>query len=1296
MASISTHLHIVDDDDEFDWEAAVQEIDVACQATNAEKPTFISNFNCGSEIKSNPVQEVQKKRKFDSNFSSVSSTRQSTLDRFVGFSSSSKKSVQKVEFSNGFFGNTSNSDSIGHKNVVGCEDTEMLDEFVKIDAEAAKTWIYPVNIPRRDYQFSITRTALFSNTLVVLPTGLGKTLIAAVVMYNYFRWFPQGKIVFAAPSRPLVMQQIEACHKIVGIPQEYTIDLTGQTSPTKRAEFWKSRRVFFVTPQVLEKDIHSGSCLVKHLVCLVIDEAHRAMGNFAYCGVVRELMDTSVQLRILALTATPGAKQQTIQHVINNLQISTLEYRDESDPDVLRYVHERKIELIEVAMGDEAVEINNLLLKVIHPLVGRLRAFGLLQNRDIQTMSPHDFLISRDRFRQEPPQDLPHIKYGEIEGYFGVLITLYHIRKLLSSHGIRPAFEMLDEKIKQGCFARHMSRNEDFLKAKLLMQQTLSHGAPSPKLAKMLEVLIGHFKMKDPQHSRVIIFSNFRGSVRDILNALTDIGDFVKATEFIGQSAGKTLKGQSQKIQQAVLQKFRTGGYNVIVATSIGEEGLDIMEVDLVICFDANVSPLRMIQRMGRTGRKHEGRVVVLACEGSEMKGYTRKLASSKTVTKHMRNGGMNSFNFHPSPRMVPHLFKPEVQFLEMSIKEFVPRGNKLKDNVPVSVPGYKTELTDSETGLLAKYFKSTSDTWIPSLTVFPHFQAFPSPVNKVLHSSRTGFLIDTMQYLQGLTFDDDSKTFSAEHEDISEPCVRVEEVEPHEEIIEDSENFGPAEEKLETEVPETEIEFKKFAKDIDFEDFDKQKPCLHAPLFGSEFVSIDDVGNVQISSLPELPLQFNAKCTIDDNMVPEYLLVPDSEDHEEDTVHDANGKDEDEDILNTPISSRMPKEKESSNDIIDCELSPRLTNFIESGVVPESPIHSSGPWNGGRGNFAVPALVSSPNLETEFSVKSLNLEDKPLSVSKEMQTPKLSNSSNSKDWLFDSGVRPETVEQQCKFRRLRKLGDVKRNIPSESRERTGPSRKHGTSRGTHDRRPAKLVKGEKKRANDAVLYIDEEAEVSPEIMASDDEEDEPENSSYEDSFIDDGTNTAATSTQACDSRTDMMAIYRRSLLSQSPFQRFPNFDTKSSPDSVVQSSRIDESGSSSGTKNDDAKTRGCFDSTAMNSQFTLDSRKRKLSFHQTAQSVPVVNLNQEFLLIAEAACEKSSMQRQEERTEENIDIFEDDQFYEGIDLDAIEEEAAKLLRQKTECLTPKTATLPEPIEQNLAILGSPSFDLGF
>ncbi|KAK9929810.1 hypothetical protein M0R45_026891 [Rubus argutus] len=587
MTSTNPH-HIVDDDDDddFDWEAAARAVDVVTQTSakpSTSRPGQSSHF-APPPCATTPIQKPPFPPIFDKK---PAASRQTTLDRFIG----------KVA-------------SRPQPEIRDCGDERV--SCVQIDAEKANTWIYPVNFPARDYQYAITKTALFSNTLVALPTGLGKTLIAAVVMYNYFRWFPDGKIVFAAPSRPLVTQQIEACHNIVGIPQEWTIDMTGQISPTKRACFWKTKRVFFVTPQVLEKDIQSGTCSVEYLVCLVIDEAHRALGNYASSVAVRELMAAQVQLRILALTATPGSKQQTVQQIIHNLNISSLEYRDENDADVRPYVHNREVELIKVAMGQDAVEITNKILDAIRPYLTRLNVIGVLPNRDAQTWSPGELLKSREKFRQAPPPDFPQFKYGEIEGCFGVLLTGYHILKLLSSHGIRPAYEMLEEKLKQGCFAKYMSRSEDVHKAKLRMQQSLSHGAPSPKLSKMLEVLHDHFKTKDPQSSRVMIFSNFRGSVRDIMDALANIGNLVRATEFIGQSSGKTLKGQSQKVQQAVLEKFRAGGYNVIVATSIGEEGLDIMEVDLVICFDANVSPLRMIQRMGRTGRKHDGRVDIL------------------------------------------------------------------------------------------------------------------------------------------------------------------------------------------------------------------------------------------------------------------------------------------------------------------------------------------------------------------------------------------------------------------------------------------------------------------------------------------------------------------------------------------------------------------------------------------------------------------------------------------------------------------------------------------------------------
>ncbi|XP_065848114.1 DEAD-box ATP-dependent RNA helicase FANCM-like [Euphorbia lathyris] len=687
MTSINP-LDIPDDDDGFDWEAAVREIDVACQS--AKPSTSLPTNSYSSHF--GPPPNSSNYLSSSNNFTKKTvPCKQSTLDSFFGkgVSIGSPPRTPLVDDPNQQY---------------WVEGNEERPCCIEIDPEAAKTWIYPVNIPLRDYQLAITKTALFSNTLVALPTGLGKTLIAAVVMFNYFRWFPNGKIVFAAPSRPLVMQQIEACHNIVGIPQEWTIDMTGQLSPTKRACFWQTKRVFFVTPQVLEKDIQAGTCLVRNLVCLVIDEAHRALGNYSYCVAVRELMAVPVQLRILALTATPGSKQQAVQNIINNLHISTLEYRTEDDSDVIPYVHNRKIELLEVALGKDTVDVNKLLLKVIRPYVAKLTGLGLLQNRDFKTFSPSDFLNSRENFRRAPPSELHQSKYGEVEVYFAGLITLYHIRKLLSSHGIRPAYEMLEEKLKQGSFARLMTKNEDIRKVKLSMERSLAHGAPSPKLSKMLEVLTDHFKTNDCQKSRVIIFSNSRGNVRDIMDALTNIADIVKATEFIGQSTGKTLKGQSQKVQQAVLEKFRAGKYNVIVAT--GEEGLDTMEVDLVICFDANVSPLRMIQRMGRTGRKHDGRVVVLACEGSEFKGYLRKQANSRAIRKHMHNGGINSFTFHPSPRMIPHIFKPEVQFVELPIEQYVPRGKKVKDDKAVETPAFIAKLNAAEAGLVAMYFE--------------------------------------------------------------------------------------------------------------------------------------------------------------------------------------------------------------------------------------------------------------------------------------------------------------------------------------------------------------------------------------------------------------------------------------------------------------------------------------------------------------------------------------------------------------------------------------------------------------
>jgi len=95
------------------------------------------------------------------------------------------------------------------------------------DLAAGSQWIYPSNLPTRSYQYNIVQKALFTNTLVSLPTGLGKTFIAAVLMYNYYRWYPTGKVIFLAPTKPLVAQQVRACYNIMGIPKEDTTEMTG-------------------------------------------------------------------------------------------------------------------------------------------------------------------------------------------------------------------------------------------------------------------------------------------------------------------------------------------------------------------------------------------------------------------------------------------------------------------------------------------------------------------------------------------------------------------------------------------------------------------------------------------------------------------------------------------------------------------------------------------------------------------------------------------------------------------------------------------------------------------------------------------------------------------------------------------------------------------------------------------------------------------------------------------------------------------------------------------------------------
>ncbi|XP_034087634.1 Fanconi anemia group M protein isoform X2 [Gymnodraco acuticeps] len=596
-----------------------------------------------------------------------------------------------------------NGNSFQYDNPVAAESTALspvpsggqtYPDFPGFDSSSAKVWIYPTNYPLREYQLKISEAALFQNTLVCLPTGLGKTFIAAVVMYNFYRWYPSGKIVFMAPTKPLVAQQIEACYKVMGIPQAHMAELTGSTAAKNRQEVWRNKRIFFLTPQVMVNDLSRDTCPAQQIKCVVIDEAHKALGNHAYCQVIRQLGSQTLQFRILALSATPGGDTKAVQAVISNLLISHIELRSEESPDIQAHSHQRSVEKVVVPLGEALSAHQAHYLQVLDKFMSRLVQTRVMPHKDLRSLSKYQIILARDQFRKNPPPNIKGPQQGMLEGDFALCISLYHGYELLMQMGLRSLFFYI-QGIMDG--TREMSRARNELQRTptfvdlyhemeaMFVKPSAGPGEPfiysHPKLKKLDEVVLQHFKQaeslaesKGPQEvgTRVMIFSSFRESVQEIADMLKHHAPLIRVMTFMGQaSAGKGVKGFTQKEQLEVMSRFRQGGYNTLVSTCVGEEGLDIGEVDLIVCFDAQKNPIRLVQRMGRTGRKRQGRIVVILAEGREDRTYNQSMSNKRSVDKSII-GNRSGFHMYPnSPRMLPEGVNPTLHKMHITCGQF-------------------------------------------------------------------------------------------------------------------------------------------------------------------------------------------------------------------------------------------------------------------------------------------------------------------------------------------------------------------------------------------------------------------------------------------------------------------------------------------------------------------------------------------------------------------------------------------------------------------------------------------------
>ncbi|OJJ47912.1 hypothetical protein ASPZODRAFT_131517 [Penicilliopsis zonata CBS 506.65] len=570
----------------------------------------------------------------------------------------------------------------------------------KLNDEAIKTWVYPTNLGKtRDYQFNIAQRGLYHNLLVALPTGLGKTFIAATIMLNWYRWTKNAQIIFVAPTKPLVAQQISACFGIAGIPRSQTTMLTGEAAPGIRAEEWQQKRVFFMTPQTLINDLKTGIADPKRIVLLVVDEAHRATGGYAYVEVVKFLRRFNQSFRVLALTATPGSTVESVQAVIDGLDIAKVEIRTEQSLDIREYVHSRNIEIETFENSEEMTLCMDLFSSTLQPLVDQLRNLNAYWGRDPMALTAFGLTKARQQWMASDPGRNANMGLkAKLNSIFTVLASLAHAIDLLKYHGITPFYRHLvhfqsgtGEGPKNGKYQRQIVQDESFKKLVNHLQTWTKHPEfiGHPKLEYLKSVVLNHFldrgegtateNGQTDSKTRIMIFVHFRDSAEEVTRVLKRYEPMIRPHVFVGQSSAKGSEGMDQKKQLAIVEKFKKGTYNTIVATSIGEEGLDIGEVDLIVCYDSSASPIRMLQRMGRTGRKRAGNITLLLMKGKEEDSYMKAKDNYEKMQQMIASGSRFTFHTDISPRILPAGIKPEADKREIEI----PPENSQQEGLP-------------------------------------------------------------------------------------------------------------------------------------------------------------------------------------------------------------------------------------------------------------------------------------------------------------------------------------------------------------------------------------------------------------------------------------------------------------------------------------------------------------------------------------------------------------------------------------------------------------------------------------
>ncbi|MGQ9788374.1 MAG: helicase-related protein [Candidatus Hadarchaeaceae archaeon] len=502
-------------------------------------------------------------------------------------------------------------------------------------------------LEERSYQLRIAEEAIKRNTLVVLPTALGKTVIAALVASHFLYNYSDLKVLVMAPTRPLVLQHRNTFLRLLKIrPGDFQV-LTGKYKPSFRLHAWQGKsRIYFATPQVVDNDRSLGMSL-NDFSLLIFDECHRARKNYAYTRVAQAYVGESPYPMILGLTASPGADREKIEEICRALYIEHVEARTEEDEDVKPYLSPVAVEWKLVRLPESYRLIERAIRRMLDDRLQRLAAMGVVR-KNPKYIFISDLLKAGDSIRERLEMTPTPDERGPL---FSALVlqssalTLFHALELLVSQGSQ-TLRLFLERIKNSSKASHKTIVTELV-FNGVYRILESGGLEDHPKVDVLERLVLEQLSSSPS-SRIIVFTQYRDTSTYLAARLSKLG--LTVVRFIGQANRDQDQGLTQDQQALLLERFRSGDVKVLVATSIAEEGLDIPGVDLVVFYEPVPSEIRYIQRKGRTGRRSFGKVIILATEGTLDVSY---LVASRRMAERMKQmvKRLNS-ELHPIVRL--------------------------------------------------------------------------------------------------------------------------------------------------------------------------------------------------------------------------------------------------------------------------------------------------------------------------------------------------------------------------------------------------------------------------------------------------------------------------------------------------------------------------------------------------------------------------------------------------------------------------------------------------------------------